>query len=107
MEIINDLSNTKFDGKCETTFFAHIHCEETSFKLFTLTFEGRVREWCRILPDASIHSFEHLVTKLFRAFDMYDSKRLCKKILKLRKSLDESLHHFHNHFMHFCFEFPK
>lgn len=38
---------------------------------------------------------------------MYDSKRLCKKILQLRKSPNESLHHFHNHFMHFCFEFRK
>jgi len=48
---------------------------------FNLTFEGRASEWYYTLPIASIHSFEHLATELFHAFDKYDYKSVFKKIM--------------------------
>lgn len=95
MSIVDDFSTLKFDDEGETTLLEHtthfldfctehdIHYEDVACRLFILTFEGHVRKWCHAFTDASMDSFKHLVTKLFRAFDMYDRKHLCKKILEL------------------------
>jgi len=92
--IIDYLSTLKFDDEGETTLLEHnlhflefciehnIHCKDVSCRLFILTFEGRIRKWCHTLTDASLHSFEHLVTKLSLTFDMFNHKRLGKKILE-------------------------
>jgi len=117
--IINDLSNLKFDGDGGTTIPEHIvrvfkfctkhniHCEDTACRLFILTFKAHVKEWYHPLPITSIHSFEHLVKELYRTFGMYDYKSIFKKIMRLRKSPDESLDDFHDHFNNFCFEFSE
>lgn len=117
--IVDDLLTLEFNGEGETTLVGHIvcflefntehniQCKDVACRLFILTFEGSIRKWCQTLTDASIHSFKHLVTKLSHAFDMFDCKCLRKKILELRKSPDEPLHHFHIHFMHLCFEYLK
>lgn len=67
----------------------NIHYKDVVCKSFIFTFEGRVRKWYHTLIDASIHSFEHFITKMSHAFDMLYRKGLGKKILELRKSPDE------------------
>ena len=97
VNIIDDLSHLKFNGKGETTILEQIEhflqfCTEHNIlfqdvgcRFFILMFEECIRKWCHTLTDASIHSFEHFVTKLFHVFDRYDHEHLCQKILDLRK----------------------
>lgn len=68
-EVIHDLSKLNFSGEGEPSFHAHVLLFMTFFKchriksrdllaaLLTLTFEGHVKKWCRILPFHSIDSF--------------------------------------------------
>jgi len=91
--IIDGLSNLKFDGEGETTFFEHtarflkfftkhnIHYEDVACRLFILMFEGLIRGWCYTLSVASIHSFENLAIECYHAFNRYDYKYMLKKIM--------------------------
>lgn len=119
MGILNDLSNLKFYGKGETPIYNYtthflqiftkhnIHCEDVACRLFILTFEARIKEWCYTSMDSSIHSFNHIIKEIFHAFGRYDYKFIFKKIMHLKKATDESLDDFHYRFFEFCFEFSE
>lgn len=115
--ITNDLTNVNFNGEGGTTILEHIahflefcthnkiHCEDTAYRFFILTFKACIEEWCYTLPTTSIHSFEHIVKELYHACDRHDYKFVYKKIMHLRKALDEYTEYFHDHFIHLCYEF--
>ena len=74
---------------------------------FTVTFEGRIKNWCETLPAASIHSFEHLISEFLVSFGYYDFISLSIELKNLRKDKDESVEDFINRFLHLCYRFPS
>lgn len=60
--------------------------------------------WCVTLPDASIQSFDQLIRELTHDFYRYDRKALNKKIIKLKKTLDESIKQFHKRFRNIAYQ---
>ena len=73
-------------------------------RLFTLTFEVRVKKWCHMFV-ASIHSLEQLVKGIHEAFDTYDYQVVCHKIDLLKMELGKHRGDFINRFLHLCYEF--
>lgn len=85
MEIFHHLSQNKFDGKGEIFVFEHthpflyfcisnkVHYEDVACGLCPLTLGNHVKEWCKTLSAAYIHSFEFF-KEFHHAFDKYDLK---------------------------------
>lgn len=113
-----NLSKYKFNGNNTTLLFKNTDTfvgfrdmhdfpsNDIACGLFAFTFEGHAKQWCHTFFTNYIHSFDHMFRELCHAFVLYDRKALNKKKLKLRKSLD-ALENFHDHFLHYCYEFPK
>ena len=83
-KIMYHLSQLKFHGENGVPITQHLldfndfgECYEIENEgficfLFFLTLEGRAKQWCCTLPEASIHSFEQLASELQQAFLRYD-----------------------------------
>ena len=99
--IVDLLTKNKYNGEEVTSACEHVlqfidHCifhkitdKDVMCIFFTLTFEGRVKNWCETFPVASIHSFEHLISEFIVSFGDYDFISLSTELKKLRKDKDE------------------
>lgn len=100
------MSQLKFNGEDGTPLIKNIYdslefCEsfvindeEFSCVFFSLTLEGRTKQWCHTLPAMSIYSFEQLIGELQQAFERYDFQDVLKRINELRMKPKESLEDF-------------
>lgn len=97
LKIVNLLSKVKFDRERITSASEHVlqfiqnyvsnnilH-EGFMCRLFTLTFEGRVKKWCETLPVASIHTLEQFIDEILFSLENYDFNNLCIELINLRK----------------------
>lgn len=119
VDVKDDLSQLKFDGKSRETilidvvsflgFFDsnEVPSDDIGCLLFGYTFQGRIKKWCHSFVTTSIHLFNDMIIELGHSFVFYDHKSLNKKFLKLWKAPKKSIVHFYHHFYHYCFEFPR
>jgi hypothetical protein len=73
--------------------------------MLTLTFAGRVKNWCKTLLATSIHTWEQFMNDFLHAFENHDYDKLCEKKLELRKNEDGSLKGFVIIFTHIFYTF--
>jgi hypothetical protein len=118
IKILHFLLRLKSDGEGETCASEHalkfwkFCCSQNITdgsgicRLFILTFEGRVRRWCKTLLVTSIHTWEYFMLQFWHAFENYDYDYLCAEISELRKNKVESLKYFLTRFMHLFYRFP-
>ena len=114
-ELMYHLSQLKFDGEngvsitqrlldfCDFGECYEIDDEGLICLLFFLTLGVRVKQWCRTLPKASIHSFEQLAHKLQQAFHRYDFQSVLIKLNDIRMEPQEPIDEFSIKFVHYCF----
>jgi len=81
--------------------------EYMSCVLFIYTLQGHLTHWCATLPKKYIDSLVHLVREIDRTFNHFDHEALDQEILKLLKSLDESVDQFYIRFIIFHTDFLK
>ena len=62
--------------------------------MFTLTLDGRAKQWCYPLPIDFILSFKQLVNTFHRVFDKYEYQDVLNEIYQLRIVPNEYLEHF-------------
>lgn len=60
------------------------------YTMFAFTLHGNPLQWLVTLPKKYIHSFGHFFIELSDVFHKFECHSLNKKILKLRKTPDES-----------------
>lgn len=103
LETLNFLSQVKFDGEGEVVVFDHVHqlfmnCKSRNIitnrkicKLFTLTFEGRIKSWYEALPTKYIHSCREFMEMFLEENWQYDPDALWDELNSLWKYINDSM----------------
>ena len=113
-ELLDHLSQLKFDGEDGTSITKHIYDflkffefykrndEDFSCVFFFLSLEGRANRWCHTLTPTFIHSLHQLLRELHQAFERYNYRDVCENINILRMKPNELFEDFSNRFLHLC-----
>jgi hypothetical protein len=114
---IDSLSKLKFDGEGVISSFDHlsrfnhkcnsfrIFNENELCRLFTLTFQGRIKSWFEALPAKSIHTWKQFMELFLIAHQNYNYNELCLEVKNLRRHEGESFDELFSRFMLIFFRF--
>jgi hypothetical protein len=114
---INSLSKLNFDGEGVIFSFVHlcrfnpkyksfeIYNENELCRLFTLTFQGRIKGWFKMLLAKSIHTWKQFIHLFIVVHWDYNYAKLCLEMESLPRYEGEPFEEFFFIFMLICHRF--